>query len=243
MQLVYGNNNPFRIVDVGSYGCDNPYAVTETEGVLYFASPDAVYQFTGGQPKKISEKLGIKDFAGAVLGSYKDTMYLYVQDCLYTYKNGVWSSLGSVDGGIRQFATVDYGIVALCEDGNIVFVDWEDGAFGNNTPEYPLTWWFETDFMALGRLDERRVKKVSVLCDVAEGASLEVYLLKDGEEFSPSKSLLVGKTDGAGQVLLRVLTRQTSAYMHRLRFVGHGFVKIYAAELKISYGGDVYVER
>jgi len=77
MQLVYGNKNPFHITDVGSYGCDNPYAVTDCEGILYFASPDAVYRFTGGQPKKISTDLGIKDFAGAVLGSYKDTMYLY----------------------------------------------------------------------------------------------------------------------------------------------------------------------
>jgi hypothetical protein len=244
MQLVYNDKNPFRIVDVGAVGCDNPYAVTETERTLFFASPDAVYAFTGGYPKKISEDLGIKDFAGAVLGSYKDTTYMYAEDCLYTFKDGVWSALGFVDGGIRQFATLDYGIAALCEDGNIVFVDWEEGAFGNAgaNAEYPTEWWFETDFMALGKLDVRRVKKVSVLCDVAPGASLEVFLLKDGETFHPRKSLLVGQTDGTGQVLLRVLTHQTSAYMHRLRFVGHGYVKVYAAEIKLSWGGDVYVE-
>lgn len=244
MQLVYNDKNPFRIVDVGAVGCDNPYAVTETERTLFFASPDAVYAFTGGYPKKISEDLGIKDFAGAVLGSYKDTTYMYAEDCLYTFKDGVWSALGSVDGGIRQFATLDYGIAALCKDGNIVFVDWEEGAFGNAgaDAEYPTEWWFETDFMALGKLDVHRVKKVSVLCDVAPGASLEVFLLKDGETFHPGKSLLVGQTDGTGQVLLRVLTHQTSAYMHRLRFVGHGYVKVYAAEIKLSWGGDVYVE-
>ena len=252
MQLVYGNNNPFRIVDIGAIGCDNPYAVTETERTLYFASPDAVYAFTGGYPKKISEDLGIKDFTGAVLGSYKDTTYLYAQDSLYTYKNGVWSSLGSVDGGIRQFATLDYGIAALTGDGSIVFLDWEAGAFGGDAEaEYPEEWWFETDFMALGRLDVRRIKKVSLLCDVREidededGKNddyAEVYLLKDGEKFDPVTSLLVGRTEGAGQVLLRVLTNQTSAYMHRLRIVGHGYVKVYAAEIKLSWGGEVYVE-
>ena len=242
MQLVYHDNNPFRIVDVGSYGCDNPYAVTECEGILYFASPDCVYRFTGGQPQKISKDLGIKDFAGAVLGSYKDTMYMYVQDSLYSYKNGVWSSLGSVHGDIRQFATLDYGVAALTENGTIVFVDWEEGVFGSGNPEYPTEWWFETDFMALGKLDVRRIKKVSVLCDVAPGASVEVYLLKDGETFHPKTSLLVGETDGTGQVLLRVLVNQTSAYMHRLRIVGHGYAKIYAAEIKLSWGGDVYVE-
>lgn len=245
MQLVYNDNNPFRIVDVGSYGCDNPYAVTECEGILYFASPDCVYRFTGGTPQKISSDLGIKDFTGAVLGSYKDTLYMYAGDSLYSYKDGVWSSLGSVDGGIRQFATLDYGLAALCGDGTVVFVDWEDGAFGEAAGDaagYPAEWWFETDFMALGKLDIRRVKKVSMLCDVSEGASVDVYLLRDGEKFDPATSLLVGKTEGTGQVLLRVLTRQTSAYMHRLRIVGHGYVKIYAAEIKISWGGDVYVE-
>jgi len=121
-------------------------------------------------------------------------------------------------------------------------VNWEDGSLSGSVPEYPADWWFETDFMALGKLDVRRIKKVSLLCDVADGASVEVYLLKDNEEFHPVTSLLVGQTEGTGQVLLRVLTRQTSAYMHRLRIVGHGYAKIYAAEVKLSWGGDVYVE-
>jgi hypothetical protein len=41
---------------------------------------------------------------------------------------------------------------------------------------------------------------------------------------------------------LRVLTRQFSADMHQLYFTGSGYVKVYAAELKISWGGDLYVE-
>lgn len=246
MQLVYNDNNPFRIVDVGAYGCDNPYAVTECGGVLYFASPDGIYAFTGGTPKKISNDLNIKTFTGTVLGAYKDTVYIYTGDDLYTYKDGVWSCAGDVDGGIRQFATTDYGIIALCENGKIKLVDWDSEnpppVIGDTAITYPTEWWFETDLMALGKLDIRRIKKISILCDIAQGASVDVYLIKDGESFSTSTAHLVGQSNGNGQVLLRVLTRQTSAYMHRLRIVGHGNVKIYAAELKISWGGDVYVE-
>lgn len=246
MQLVYNNKNPFRIVDLGSYGCDNPYAVAESGGVLYFASPESLYAYTGGTPKKISDDLNIKDFSGAVLGGYKGKLYAYLDGALYTYKDGVWSAGDDSIGTIRQFATLDYGIVALTDDGKIVLVDWNS----ENPPEitdrinesYPDNWWFETDFMALGSLGVRRVKKVSVLCDVAQGASLDVYLVRDGKAFDRQSALNVGTTTGTGQILLRVLTRQTSAYMHRIRFVGHGYVKIYALELKLSYGGDVYLE-
>lgn len=248
MQLVYHNKNPFRIVDVGSFGCDNAYGTAESEGVLYFASSDGVYAFTGGNPKKISSDLDIDSFRGAVMGAWNDRVYLYADGNLYCLCDGMWSCLGSPVSRIRQFASCDYGIAALCEDGSIIFVDWlrdGDGAMGWEE-EYGNPdggdWWFETDFIALQRLDVRRIKKVSVLCEAEEGASVAVYLLRDDEVFDKDKSMRVGETEGHGMVLLRVLTRMTSGYMHRLRFVGRGKVKIYAMELKLSWGGDVYVE-
>lgn len=250
MQLVYSNKNPFRIVDVGAYGCDNAYAVAETDGVLYFASPSAVYAFTGGAPKNISEKLDIKNYSGAVLGAWNGFLYLYCGDNLYRYADGVWSCIGQPAVGYKQFASCDWGIAALDNIGRIVIIDWvRDGSGdipdswvpsygGENKPE----WWFETDLMAVGKLDVRRVKKVSVLCDADPGASVAVYLLKEDEVFEPETSQLIGHTSGDGLVMLRALTRMTSAYMHRLRFVGRGRVKIYATEIQIAWGGDVYVE-
>ena len=250
LQLVYNNKNPFRIVDVGSYGCDNPYAVTEMDGVLYFASPTAIYSFSGGTPKEIGKDLDLSSCRGAVLGSWDGTMYIYADDMLYSYSDGVWSSGGAVSSPIRQFASCDWGIAALCEDGTIRFVDWlrdgSGGIPGSWPAEYGSSdggyWWFETDFMAVGKLDVRRVKKLSLLCDVDPGAFAAVYLLKDGEEFDPVTTPMIGKTTGDGRVLLRVLVRMMSAYMHRLRIVGRGKVKIHAAEIQISWGGDVYAE-
>lgn len=249
MQLVYNNKNPFRIVDVGSYGCVGPYAVTDLDGVLYFASADKVYAYGGGTPRDISKNLDLDSFRGSVLGAFGDTVYLSVGDELYAYKSGVWSSLGVQESRIKQFASTDYGIFTLHENGDINALAWSitavEDILGNTSgwdDAYSGDWWFETDFMALGKLDVRRVKKVSLLCDIAPGASVSVYLLRDGEAFDPDTSVCVCSSKGYGQVLMRVLTRQFSAYMHRLRIVGHGYVKIYAAELKISWGGDVYAE-
>lgn len=248
MQLVYGDENPFRIIDVGSYGCDNPYAVAELNGILYFASSDALYRYAGSTPRNISDELELDSLRGAVVGAYKDSVYLFVGNELFVLKAGVWASLGLQKNRIKQLATLDFGIVALRENGDIDLIEWDisdiDSEGDNDTyaPDYRSDWWFETDFMALGKLDVRRVKKVSVLCELEKDAEISVYLLRDGEKFDESSSMKIGSISGGGLKMLRVLTRQFSAYMHRLRICGSGYAKIYAAELKISWGGDVYAE-
>lgn len=267
MQLVYNNKNPFRIVDVGRYGCDNNKAWVILNGVLYFASNEKVYAYTGGTPKEISGKLEAGDLTGAVLGGFGDRMWMQTKDSLYTYntKTGVWSDVGRAPFGgayvtIKQFATLDYGLAALVdlnpprpgESVALYMVDWDAELMGLSEdaeadwePEYNGTWYFITDLMALGRLDVRRVKKFSMLCEGKTGATISVYLLKDGQRLprNPDK-LCVGTltfdADGFGK--LRVLTRQFSADMHQLYFRGSGYVKIYAAELKVAWGGDLYVE-
>lgn len=269
MQLVYNNKNPFRIVDVGKYGCDNNKAWVILNGVLYFASNEKVYAYTGGTPKEISGKLEAGDLSGAVLGGFGDKVWMQTKDSLYTYntKSGAWSDVGRAPFGgydvkIKQFATLDYGLAALADintsmPGNIFalyVVDWDESLMGLSEdaaedwePEYQGTWYFITDIMALGRLDVRRVKKFSMLCEGKTGASITVYLLKDGEKMKSASRMadrLVGKLtfDRNGFGKLRVLTRQFSADMHQLYFTGSGYVKVYAAELKISWGGDLYVE-
>lgn len=264
MQLVYNNKNPFRIVDVGKYGCDNNKAWTILNGVLYFASSEKVYAFTGGTPKDISKKLEISDLHGAVLGSYKDTVWMQTNSGLYTYKDGTWSDVGNMPFGgadckVMQFATLEYGLAALVDyhpghndAWGIVLFDWDTDLIDPSAedasawdPVYTGTWSFETDLMALGKLDVRRVKKFTTLCEGKKNAEFSVYLFPDSAPHTlDAENYNVGsvKFDADGMKMLRVLTRQFSSTMHRLRFVGKGYVKFYAAELKISWGGDVYVE-
>lgn len=264
MQLVYNNKNPFRIVDVGAFGCDNNNAWTILNGVLYFASQSKVYSFTGGTPKDITKKLEIEDLTGAVLGSYKDTVWLQTKDTIYTYKDGVWSDIGSLeDSKVIQFTTLDFGIVGLVKTDNgddpptysIRFFDWDLDCLNGEIvdpeswePQYGDDWWFVTDLMALGKLDVRRVKKMSVLCYGNEGAEISAYLLPDNvkwdlDEEEMSRYLVGSLTfDKEKYKMMRVLTRQFSGTMHRLYFKGSGFVRVHAAELKISWGGDLYRE-
>ena len=268
MQLVYNNKNPFRIVDVGKFGCDNNNAWAILNGVLFFASKEKVYTYSGGTPKEISAKLEVGDLSGAVLGSFKDTLWMQTNDSLYTYKpkTGVWSNVGQAPFGgahvrVEQFAALDYGLVALSNlapdnqspDYALYMVDWDielmnlsDDAAEDWKAEYPTHWSFATDLMALGKLDLRRVKKFSMLCEGNKGATITVYLLKDGDMWidRDREKKLVGEfaLDSTGIHVIRVLTRQFSATMHQLYFVGSGYMKIHAAELKVSWGGDVYAD-
>ena len=185
-----------------------------------------------------------------------------MKDGLFTYKDGVWSkyaqtpSIGEEDYIIRQFATLDFGLVALAEFltsstatnyYKLLLMDWntdylEDAPLTPSSwePEYMGSWYFDTDLMVLGKLDIRRIKKLSLLCEGAKGADVTVRLIED--ESSRLGTVVAEHTfDSDGIKVLRVLTRQFSGTMHRLRISGHGYVKIYAAEIKLSWGGDIYV--
>ena len=242
-QLVYNNKNPFRVVDLTAYGAENCYAIAEAEGVLYFASSDNVYAFTGGTPKAIGNELDINWYHGVCLGAYKDKLYMYADGKLYRYKDGTWS-VRDLEEGIEQFATNDNGIYALLSQGRIMqidgdFIENSDETDSDGIPSYG-SWWFETDLMCAGKLDVRRIKKISMLCDIANGANVSVYLLRDDEKFDESTSVKVLESTSTGRRLLRGLVRGLGGYMHKLRICGTGKVRIYAAELLLSWGGDIY---
>lgn len=239
-QMVYNDENPFRIVDITAYGASGPRAITETEGTLYFASTDSVYAFTGGMPKSVGDELGTVDFTGACMGSFRGSTYICAGDILYRFRDGVWSQR-VLEEPILQFASCETGLYGMVSDGILLVDDGSDDTLGEGGTYGD--WWFETDFMAAGRLDVRRVKKITVLCQIASGAGVEAYILRDGERFDPSSSRKVLSSRGHGWVTLCALVRGMSADMHRVRFVGHGRVRIHAMELAISWGGDIYKER
>ena len=238
-QLVYSDSNPFRIVDLTAYGAENPNAYTEAEGVLYFASHDNVYAFTGGIPKSLGENLSIPDYTGVCLGSYKNKLYMSIGKVLYCYNSGVWSKR-ELEHGIIQFASTDKGLYGLVDTRDkIVMVDSKKYEEHQNGLSYG-DWWFETDLMCGGKMNIRRVKKLSLLCDIGENASVSVYLLNEGEEFNENTSVRVLYGNKSGKRMLCGLIRGFCGYAHKLRICGTGKVRVHAAELLVSWGGDLY---
>lgn len=230
---INNTKNPFRVADVFQSGAVDNRTIWDVNGKLIYVSDDNVQMFTGGYPKNIGDALDISDYSGAVCSGYEDMYYLYHGERIYTFNtlSGLWGCM-RCESPVLNFAVNENGLYSLHADGTV----------RKHVTDVYDDWYAETDLMALGVVDIRRIKKVSLMCELAEGASVKVYLLKEYEAFDENTSQLVLDSGGkSGHGLLRGLIRMASAYAHRLYIVGSGYVKLYSAEIQYSYGGDLYV--
>ena len=238
MHEIYGTKNPFRIADIFAEGAVDHRTIQEVDGRLIFVSGDDVKVYTGSNPRIIGYCLGISEYKNAVSGTDGRCYYLYCEDendkkrfFLYDTFTDYWSER-ETDSTVLGFAHTKSGMFMLCEDGTV---------YGLDTGEYGHAWSFETDLIISDTVNIKHVKKVQMLADVAKGASLKVYLLRDGEKFDADTSLLVYKSVGNGRKTVRVKLRQSAGYGIKLHFEGYGYVRLYELEMFFESGGTLYV--
>lgn len=256
MHMVYGTENPFRLVDVGERGAVGQRAFCEVNGVLYFASSGGVVAYDGSGFSDISRNViksgEIMDENTVLCG---DARYLYVNNATYALRYdtvyGVWTRQ-AVPVGMAESSVVD--VSANNASANDVYMFGDDGVVyaPNITAVHGRTWVCETDLSCLARMDIRRIKKVQIMgqCDTSgiesgKTSHIRVYLLRRGEEFDAGYSRLIAQkefTTGHGMVpfTLRALTRMFSSVGHRLYIEGDGEFRIVGISMKLSYGGDLY---
>lgn len=231
MQTIYNTKNPFRVVDIVSIGADNNQATAEVGGILFFASSERVYAYSGAYPSDISDRLDVSDFSGALLAGYDGELYVYCpsDDTVYTYgvSSGEWGSRSV--GTLTGLCSNDNGVFGLTSGGAVVKL---------NTSTYG-SWALETDLFMSQSTEKRRVKKLSMYVDIASGAFVKADVYDDHgllhNVIDSSASSLTGKR------VLRCAVRMTSAYGHKIRIYGSGKVMLKELELYVSSGGDVYV--
>jgi len=78
MMQVYNNKNPFRLVEIGSFGCISKDAVCEFDGKLAFIDSTGVMLYSGGYPYRIGEELGVEDWSGAKLCASGKLLFVYL---------------------------------------------------------------------------------------------------------------------------------------------------------------------
>ena len=174
---LYNTENPFRITDISTDGADNNFAIAEANGILFFVSKSRVNAFSGGDPVSISDVLGISDYTGSRTGSYNDSLYLYCPQSpsvVYTYSaiNGLWGSVSydyATYGDVLNFASNKNGIYALTKNGYVI--QFNSGIYTNNGG---AAWTFDTDFMALGKMNIRRIKKITLDVEFSGKLTLSV---------------------------------------------------------------------
>jgi len=251
MHEVTGNQNPFRVNDIFAEGALDNRNIMEVDGNLIFVSDDAVKIYTGGNPRIISYKLGVGRFSNTVAGNDGRRYYLYCKDekgypHLFVYDTLImqWSE-EVVRDEIVAFAKNSIGFYMLTANCTIYRVD-------SNNYYQPDTWvaynnypWAaETDISAGHTIDIKHIQKVQILADIAPGATVNAYLLKDGEKYNPSVHNPIysyTNTEGAQKkIVIRVVPRNTAHWGNKLRVSGVGFCRVYQAEITLKGGGELF---
>ena len=233
MHMIYNNKNPFRIVDIAKIGAISQSAICEVNQVLFFVAEDGVYAFSGGYPKRISDKLDISvsDWEGAVLGGDDTTLYCYVpsQKETYTYDtvNGAWG------------CTVEDATMCATVNGECLFIRGDSiYKFGGNPN---ASFEFETDVSFGGALVEKKIKRLRLQVshkDHIDGDYIEVAILKSDGQWTAIKEF---RPDEDCSTVLSMLTRMTCDFGQKIRVEGKGNWVIKYLQIDYEAGGEKYV--
>lgn len=223
MQTVYNTKNPFRIVDIGEFGCVSNKAHCQCGGALFFVSKDGVYRYGGGYPAKISEKLNIADYSTAELAAHKDEVYLNVGGDIYTYSvvTGAWARGETLSGMGNMVATTD-GVYIL---GNDIIAKLRCGE-----AYYDMK--LELGDIAMQTTDNKRPKEIAVLYRLSNGSV--TISATDGER-SVEKD-----TDRDGTHSARLLTRGIAGEIHSIEINTTGEAALCYLQYIFAKGGNTY---
>ena len=243
MHEVYNTKNPFRLQDIYGEGAIDNRTIQDVDGKLIFVSEDDVKIYTGSNPRIIGYNLNMSQFTYAVSGTDNRNYYLYCEDdrgnmYLYVYDtyNELWSEQ-RIDDTVLSFAHNKNGMYMLCQSGYVYKMD---------TENYSHDWSFETELITSKTVNIKHIKKLQMLVDVKPGASFQVYILYDDEDFDAMTSeektkRLVFSSNKSGKLPVRVKPRKTANYGFKLHFEGAGYVKLYELEIFVESGGELYV--
>ncbi len=221
MQQVYNNKNPFRLVNIGAWGCIDNYAHCTWNSVLAFASDTGIWLYSGGYPKLISERLAVKDFSGTRLAANGDLLYAYIpsEDRVFVYENtgDSWGERSVSD--IALLTGDGTRVYAVKNDGSVWLMD--GGEYG----EFSV----ETDFMSLGIHNPKMLKGVAATAELGEDSGLSVSLVyRNGEMRAVSST-------SPGLQVLRTAIRAKRDDFAKIRLHGHGRVDMFGISLSFAF--------
>ena len=182
MMQIYNDQNPFRIVEIGPFGCLSSSSVCEFDGKLIFCGGEGLFVWGGGYPRSFGEELGLGVCEDVRLCSFGKKLFVGVKGSeetfVYDGENACWSS--------RVTGDVD----AMCSDKNGAYYIIDGGIYEFDGGEY-LDMSVSTDSRDLGSMGEKLLSKVSAQMILGDGAQTFVYLTGDD-----GKRSLVGSRKG-----------------------------------------------
>lgn len=227
MQTIYNTKNPFRVVDIGEFGCVSNRAHCQCLGALFFASYDGVYMYTGGYPSRISDKLSPKDYTGAELVSYDDEVYMNLGGTVYTYsvKNGAWAR-GEIFG-------TDYGFGNMVATAEGVYIFGGNAIFKLRSGSSYYSADISVANVAMSTTDAKRPKEIALLYRLEGTGTVSVGIAEGADEVRKETSV-------QGTHSARLLTRGLAGDIHDIKLSAQGDASLCYLQLKYAKGGNDY---
>jgi hypothetical protein len=245
--VINGTKNPFRIQPLSSIGGIIGSVVVADNRLIFVGFDGYVYMFNGATFINISEAIEKIDVSKSTKAyGYRNKYYLNTGTKTYIYDidNRLWSTSNQFSGTLEFTESNDIkngGAASEClcvynNEGKRKIVT----EFGEK--QYPDSWGFETTLNLL-TLGTKKIQKIQCLCEFEPNASVDIYILKDGEELPDTNRPLpvYSFTNGSEQKqhLISFVPPKTANKTFKLYFDCKKYIKFYELETNIVKGGEI----
>lgn len=229
MYEVYNVNPPYNVQRVNKVGCLNNVSHCEVGQVLYFAGRDAIYAYSGGVPRPISEILNVS-YTDSVLGG--DDRYLYVnlktgtstwELFVYDTITGSWSKEDDIQ--VLQFTKLEGHCYGLLSTGALVKF--------NSGIETAVEWYFTTKEFDAGVFNKKGLNKVRLSLELEHDSNATLSIKFDDGAFTDVKTY--GIEDRNNYVAnIRIVPSDRV----QLKLSGVGEFKFFGMQMEYRMGED-----
>jgi hypothetical protein len=257
MHELYGfEPNDYELIDISNdIGCVNRLSVQEVKGKLYWLDYSGIYQYTGGQPTKISQKAqkwidGINwTYKNLIsMGSHGSKLYIGIpyqstsinKIIVFDTEKNTWFA---DDGSFVNFMNVSDTLYGQNSDGRIW--DMESTGVTGSDNSTAIPWSFETKAFQDGSIQgNKTLHDLWLVYKGSTNATLDIgYTTSlDSITFTDLVSSTDLTFDGNGQKYNKMvpLSALQNVDWYRLKFEGIGHVRVNYLQKNLRIKGGTY---
>ena len=229
---VYGDApTNFSIPKQTFGGAIDGRSIVEIGGVLYYMAADGFYEYTGGEPEKIS---------GCIKTLYKSCS-------AGTDGKRYYACAGKTDGTVELLVfDTEYGVWHKEDNTDfIAFVKHNEFLYGaTNSDMYKfgegnedVSWCVVSKKFTLDDIDFKGVNAVYIRMEAPDNTKVDVYTSCDEQDF-----VLMGEIEGSGFLTYRVPVRFGKCDSFRIMLDGVGHAVVHDMEIVTYTGGRTNVK-
>ena len=234
MLELYGYNpSEFQTQEISKMGCVSQQAVCEHKGILYFVSENNIFAYSGGIPRKMADKLNLKDISSASIVGKGNEIFVSLttdeidyQNYVYNIEFQAWLPQDTV--GVLQYQNYNNEIYALTVDGEIIKFD--------SSEDEQVSWNLETKIFDNLSFNKTVTSRIKLKLKIKKQSLVNVYVKIDNIEWLLKGTFLNDTEQEYRDMNIVLMPKRNSLF--QLKIEGKGEVMIHG-EREYYLGSDV----